>query len=372
LDPRTPASGSSDLSRSIIEYLKHKGLDVHALYFRRRTKEEYGDATYHYFKPHAVGNIFPALVKHFIRSHYDAYVIVGFGALTISALSILLRLSSVNGILLPLWHHDFLFHNSAGRWLFHLRRNLVDYPIIRLAAFQIICQSDYERRGLSRFSKRIKMIRYGIDVHESQWARCWKIRGGKRSHTSALEIVTSGRLNAGKLPPYFLEVIHRLNHLRPVKFRILAARKDDRFLPMFDEEIRRLNLNEVVEVTDVSKLDRMAVFERIANADVAVCPSYSESFGVAVVEYVYTGVPVVATRTGVVEYLEARNCVFAANWGDIDGMTAAILKVSKMSPQDHDNLMHNVKRVVETELAKDKFLDKLWVALKSQMQAGSA
>jgi glycosyltransferase involved in cell wall biosynthesis len=367
LDPRTPASGSSDLSQSIIEYLKNKHVDVHALYFRRRTRETHADPTYHYFKPHVLGNIFPALFKHVLRSQYEAYVIIGFGALTVSVLSLWLRLSSMKGLLLPLWHHDFLFHNYAGRWLFHLRRNFIDYPVIRLADFQIVCQSDYERRGLSQFSKRTVLIPYGIDVHERQWARCWDIRGRKRSPTSELEIVTSGRLGAEKVPPYFLQVVHRLNLLRPVKFRILAARIDDTFLRRFDEEIRRLNLNEVVEVTDVSKLDRATVLERIAEADVAVCPSYSESFGVSVVEYVYTGVPVVATRTGVVEYLEARNCLIAANWGDIDGMTAAILKVSEMSPQDHENLMHNAKRVVETELTKDKFLGTLWVTLESQI-----
>jgi glycosyltransferase involved in cell wall biosynthesis len=371
LDPRTPASGSSDLSESIIEYLKKKRFDVHALYFRRRTREKHADPSYHYFKPHVLGNVVPGLFGHVLRSKYDFLVIIGFGALTVSILSLWVRLSSRNGLLLPLWHHDFLFHSYAGRWLFHLRRNLIDYPIIRFTAFPIVCQSDYERRGLSRFSKRIELIRYGIDVHWSQWTRCWNTSARKRDVASGLEIVTSGRLNAGKVPLYFLRVVHRLSLLRRVKFRILAARVDERYLTEFVLEMRRLSLNEVVKIVDVSKWDKVRVLEHIAQADVAVCPSYSESFGVSVVEYLYTGVPVVATRTGVVDYLEARNCLVAVNWGDIEGMVAAILKVSEMSQQDRDRLLYNARNVVETELTKDRFLHTLWVTLENQSKVGS-
>jgi glycosyltransferase involved in cell wall biosynthesis len=369
-NPMSHASGAARLCRSITEYFARRGLDVHTLYLDGVTSTPTSGNNYP-FKSHVLRSLSPGLFKHILSSNYHAYVMVGMDRLSIGLLVMWLRFRSKAVLLLPVWHHDFVFHTSLAKYLFHLKRLMVDFPILRLFAGPVVCQSDYERRSLLHFSKELTLVHYGINTHDSIWSLCWRIRRLKRKSRQELNIVASGRLMPSKIPLYFLQVVSKLLEKRGVRFQIFVARADYGYFKRFVSEIRRLRLEHVVDIVDVSGLSKERVFARLARGDVAVCPYFSEAFGLSVVEYAYSGIPVVATRTGVVEYLERKNCLVAVNWGDTNGLVDAILRIDRMSHRERENLSKTAKRVIEMDFTVDRFLGSLWNILDHQLGSGA-
>jgi glycosyltransferase involved in cell wall biosynthesis len=225
----------------------------------------------------------------------------------------------------------------------------------------IVSISDYERRILNRFSKHIIQIPLGIDLNEEHWPDCWWNASRKREGGGEINVITTGRLEPNKVPLYILrslDIVRRTG--RRVKLHMLTARVDDLFLRKFISEVNRLGLQDVVRIIDASKMDRSTVFSMVAQADIALFPSYSESFGIAVLEYLYCGVPVVATRTGVAQYLESRGCLLAVDWGDVESMAEMILYASDMNKVERDRITRTARNLVEEEFNQQRFLQSFW------------
>jgi len=103
-----------------------------------------------------------------------------------------------------------------------------------------------------------------------------------------------GRLNHVKgldlLAPAFVEFC---SHIRNALL-VVAGPDDDGLSGPFLEECRRGGVAERIRLTGF--LDRTGVRKVLAAADLWVLPSYSESFGIAVVEAMAAGLPVLITN----------------------------------------------------------------------------
>ena len=121
-----------------------------------------------------------------------------------------------------------------------------------------------------------------------------QMQAERNCHPSSdrFEIGFVGRLEKIKNPVALIQAAALLrNQEIPVYVRIVGKGSQRKFL---EEEIIRLKLTDFVELTGFDPNP----FERLKNVAVYVQPSISEGFGLALVEAMSVGIPVLATSVG--------------------------------------------------------------------------
>lgn len=151
----------------------------------------------------------------------------------------------------------------------------------------------------------IAVLPNGVDLHEP--------RGAARGYRASLGIP------AGAFLVLFLGRLHRIKRLdlladafadvrttHPAVHLVLAGPDEHGLVPNL---LRRLSgdADHVHAIGDIHGADKWALLK---DADVMVQCSDSESFGLAVVESLASGVPVIVTRTCPWSEIEARDCGF--------------------------------------------------------------
>jgi len=130
-----------------------------------------------------------------------------------------------------------------------------------------------------------------------------------------------GRMTGQKGPDYFLDAAVLVLRERP-EVRFLMSGDGD-LLSELRERVNRLSLSESVHFTGF--LSPEEVDGAYARADVYVMPSVSEPFGIASLEALSHGVPVIVSRqSGVTEVLESQ---LAVDYWDVQDMAKKILDV---------------------------------------------
>jgi glycosyltransferase involved in cell wall biosynthesis len=120
----------------------------------------------------------------------------------------------------------------------------------------------------------------------------------------SVALVSVMRIARRKRPEALLAVVQAVRERLPEGVDVrLAVAGDGPLAPAFETEIGRLGLAGVVTVC--GRLDRAALRDLYAGADVFVSPVLEESFGIAALEARACGLPVVAMRAGGVgEFVE--------------------------------------------------------------------
>ena len=91
-----------------------------------------------------------------------------------------------------------------------------------------------------------------------------------------------------------------------------------------EDEVRKLQIDDRVQF--LGKIDNVAPL--LANADLFLLPSTSESFGLSALEALASGVPVIGTNTGgMPEVVRNGETGVLCEVGDIEGMGAAALEI---------------------------------------------
>jgi N-acetyl-alpha-D-glucosaminyl L-malate synthase BshA len=136
------------------------------------------------------------------------------------------------------------------------------------------------------------------------------------------------------------KVLMHVSNFRPVKrvcdvIRVYAAvsRKIPAALVMvgdgpdrIDAEMEARNLGVSDHVHFLGKIDDVAPL--LANADLFLLPSQSESFGLSALEALASGVPVIGTRAGgLVEVVKEDETGSLCEVGDVEAMTAASIRI---------------------------------------------
>jgi glycosyltransferase involved in cell wall biosynthesis len=136
-----------------------------------------------------------------------------------------------------------------------------------------------------------------------------------------------GRLERVKGVPILLAAARRVLEKMPnVRFRLIGAAHPTLSKADLEALLQRFSLNGQVQF--VGHIPHQELIAWYQQADLCVLPSYYETFGLAALEPMVLGVPVVATRVGgLVEVVEDGVTGLLASPGDEQALAAAMIKL---------------------------------------------
>lgn len=151
------------------------------------------------------------------------------------------------------------------------------------------------------------------------------IRTAAGQDRGSLDVVTIGRLAPEKRIGDIVEALARLNRTTPCTLTIFGEG------PLRDaiaEQIAQLGLNERIQLAGNVAHDQ--VMARLGNADVLIHAADSEPFGLAMIEAMACGLPVVATRSsGAQEIVDHGVTGFLSPCADVDALVSSTLKLAE-------------------------------------------
>ena len=140
-------------------------------------------------------------------------------------------------------------------------------------------------------------------------------------------LVFVGRITRQKGLSYLLEALRELLHAgTPVRLTIIGAGSD---LDKLRHTVKDYEIES--NVTFLGEIPNERIADYLLAHDIFVLPSLYEGFGVAVVEAMATGLPVIVTRCGGPEFIVDDTCGRICEPGSIESLTAAILELMSMS-----------------------------------------
>ena len=147
-----------------------------------------------------------------------------------------------------------------------------------------------------------------------------------KRHASAgpLRVLYLSRLHEKKGIPHLLEALKVLRNRAPGSIRLtLAGTGAPRYEAEVNELIARLGLGDVIDRPGF--VDGEAKQRVLGDSDVFVLPAYDENFGIAVVEAMAAGLPVVVSdAVGVAPDVEQGNAGVVVRTGNTDDIVAAL------------------------------------------------
>jgi glycosyltransferase involved in cell wall biosynthesis len=305
----TTANGPEDLRPSPIEGETHEGIPVRYLerafprrFFGARLRRALTDALVRadVCHIHGVWNVPEWWASHLARAAGVPYIISPRGMLQPKAIQI-------------------------GRWrkaaAFALleRRNLNGASLLHAT-------SDQEADALRdlAFRSPIAVIPNGVDLGAAaKTSRGFRARLG--IPPKAFVVLFLGRMHRIKRLDLLVEAFVALHGTHPDAHLVLAGPDEQGLLPGLQRRLS-MHVDHLHAIGAVQGEDKWAL---IRDADVMVQCSDSESFGLAVVESLASGVPVVATRTCPWRVLEERECGF---W--VEQSAPAIAAALRMLAED--------------------------------------
>ena len=109
-------------------------------------------------------------------------------------------------------------------------------------------------------------------------------------------------------------------------------------------------------VTFVGKQPQNQIRDYLSVADLLLLPSQSESFGLAALEAMACGVPVIATRVGgIPEVVEDGGCGFLSEVGDVEAMSKAALRVLN-DPDERERLGRRGREIAVSRFTSDEII----------------
>jgi glycogen synthase len=190
------------------------------------------------------------------------------------------------------------------------------------AADRVVAVSRYTADVVAREygvgPERLRVVHNAIEPREEP--------GPWPSAAGAPVILFAGRITRQKGPDYFVAAAARVAAERPDALFVVAGAGDRRSAMI--ERVAFANLSDrffFPGFLPPEELDRL-----YARADVFVMPSVSEPFGLAVLEALQHGTPVIVSRTAGVS--EVVRHVLRVDYGDVEDLASKILSVLAFEP----------------------------------------
>jgi glycosyltransferase involved in cell wall biosynthesis len=234
------------------------------------------------------------LVRH--GSDYQIIHIHGLFSFPSTIASLVARMAHVPYFVQP--------HGSLGAWGFAQRR-----PVLKQASFRCIERAMIDRAGslyLNTESEELEVRQLGIDrpVDIVPYAMALprvdrtvftaRFRQAYPQLRSKQILLFLSRIDPKKGVDILLQAFQRIHADNPMVALVIVGDGQPEYLRKVKADVRNLGLDESVHFTGF--LSGEAKWAAIAAADLYVLPSYSENFGIAVIEAMSGGTPVVVTR----------------------------------------------------------------------------
>lgn len=174
---------------------------------------------------------------------------------------------------------------------------------------------------------RASVLSNGLDRY---WLQNAVSQKPEADHGKPLIGIFIGAINQNKNLKATLEAFHIAARGRPYQFIVLGGTYED-----FEKLYGKLEPAIHSQTTFRGFVsDRPAIREALANADVFVMPSFSETFGLTYLEAISQGTPVVYSKgQGVDGYFAAGETGYSCDPGDIHSIAAAIRKTLDQFPE---------------------------------------
>ena len=216
-------------------------------------------------------------------------------------------------------------------------------------------REEYKELGFG-YQKEIT-VPNGIDPGSFEKAESGQFREKFNIPQNKKIILFLGRITwikgLGILIPAFAEVSKK----KPDTLLVVAGGDDEGYKKKVGGWVRENNIEDNVIFTGmITGKDKTAAYQ---DSDVFVLPSYSENFGMAVVEAMYMKLPVVVTNgVGIAPYIKEANAGVVINKNKKE-LTTAILGLLE-NKKHRINLGENGRKLVEDKFMMSKIADE-WV-----------
>lgn len=218
-------------------------------------------------------------------------------------------------------------------------------------------KEDYLKLGLPL--KKAVIVPNSIDIENGISIISGDFRKKNEISEDAKIIIFMGRLHKIKgldtLIPAFAEVVKK----EPKAVLVIVGPDERNYKKEIELEIgnRKLEINKNVVFTGILMGDNKKMVYK--ESDVFVLPSYSENFGMAVVEAMVAGLPVVITKgVGIAKEVEAAGAGLVVE-KDVDQVSEAILKILN-NPDLAKKMGEAGRKLVEAEFSSEKVAEK-WI-----------
>jgi glycosyltransferase involved in cell wall biosynthesis len=296
-------------------------------------------------------DVSPSMIQHVLkrRKYYDRVLIVGC-SWTSTIIALLLRFTSpyIKVIQIPQIHRDFIFRDNVAKLLYKLKKWIMIYFLnFKMIQPTLIVYSCEEESIVKQFARNIIRRPLGIELEKYDKLAALIKRGlGAKTPKEKLILLHVGDIHRNKFPIFAVEVMKSLKESADDKVELIAVgRIHERHYKKLREEIRRYGLENLIQFTGLVSEDKLLRYW--LDADIFVLFSASEAGPFTVLEAMAMGVPVVATRVGIVPELEEKGMLLAVRYGDINGMVAKILRLWK-----DENLRNSLTKRARSELIK--------------------
>jgi len=286
------------MMRTIARALSQTGLEVHVattddngpgrLRVPLGTPQIEDGATFWYFPRQTRFYTFSWPLTRWLAQHLREFDLVHIHALfSYAALpaALLAHRSGVPYIVRPLGTLNRWGLRNRRRWLKRLSFRLIESRILSHAAgIHYTSEQEYVEAGELGITASPLMIPNAVDLP-------MRGAGPRRDPNSRQKILFLSRFDRKKGLDLLLEAFAQLRRKGLDAVLILAGSGDPGLVAQLKKQARRLGIAaDVVWAGFLTGPDKWAA---LANADVFVLPSYSENFGVALVEALASGCPVV-------------------------------------------------------------------------------
>lgn len=224
----------------------------------------------------------------------------------------------------------FIIYNPHG-WAFNMgvsnaKKRMYIYieRILSLFCDKIIAISEWEKKVALKYSicdeKKIILIPNGIDVEEYEKRIKNDIQLNIPNNSIVIGMV--GRISKQKSPEVFIKSAYEIKKVIKNSFFIIVGDGEDR--ESIEKEIENLGMKECFFITGwVSN-----VYDYIDRFDIAMLLSKWEGFGLALVEYMLAGKPVIANNVDAIpEIVEDKKTGIIINKNDIREIVEAVVRI---------------------------------------------
>ena len=245
------------------------------------------------------------------------------------------------------WKHVFHDHNSGAV----VRQDLaaLDRLLLRGCAFYVCASQELCERAVREVGIPLRRCRYvpnGVEVRDHEPCR-------EHNGRTVLHVANISRVKGHATSIRAAKIVS--DRLRDVRWRLVGGPRAPSLMPGLRELVRELRLDDVVEFVG-SVADART---EMASASVGILTSKREALPLALLEYLTSGLPVVATAVGqCCDVLEGSGAGFLVEPGRPEAVAAAVLDVLK-DPELGDRMSLKAYQLAKCRFSIERFVHRM-------------